>query len=213
MLLSKKDLMAELISGYKSIKNHPFSDFTKNKIVFGVGNLDSKIVFLGEGPGADEDRLGEPFVGRAGQLLTKIISAMGYLREEVYITNVIKCRLENNRAPMPDEIAYDKSVMLMDELKVVRPSVICCLGASAMYAMLGYQHKISQARGCFFKNEELDCLIIPTYHPAYLLRNPSAKRFVWDDMQKIIQYLRSDDFEVVENTPVEAKKEFVKELY
>lgn len=191
LMVNKQLLMSQLNESYKIIDNHPFSDFSKNKIVFGVGNLDSKIIFLGEGPGADEDRIGVPFVGRAGQLLTKIIESMGYLRNDVYITNVIKCRLDNNRAPLPDEIAYDKQAILEGEISIVRPRIICCLGASAMYAMLGHDYTISKARGAFFNKG--DMYVVPTYHPAYLLRNPSAKLLVWDDMKKIIKFLAEDE--------------------
>jgi DNA polymerase len=186
---SKFESLQALQHHYAEIVDHPFSDFKKNKIVFGTGNLDSKLLFLGEGPGAEEDRIGEPFVGRAGQLLTKIIEAMGYQRTQVYITNVIKCRLENNRAPTPAEVFYDKKAILDAELAVVNPRIICCLGASAMYAMLGYESRLSVSRGVFVKQG--NWLILPTYHPAYLLRNPAAKRLVWQDMQKIVVELKS----------------------
>lgn len=173
---------------YSQIKDHPFSDFEKNKIVFGVGDINSDLVFLGEGPGKDEDEQGKPFVGRAGKLLTKIINAMSFDREQVYITNVIKCRLENNRAPKPDEIDFDMSAITNEELKTINPKIICCLGASSMYSLLGFDRKISDSRGKFFDWNGIK--VMPTYHPAYLLRNPSAKTIVWDDMQKILKELR-----------------------
>ena len=189
MKRSKLEQLQDLKKLYAAIPDHPFSDFQKNKIVFGVGNPDSKLLFLGEGPGAEEDRIGQPFVGRAGQLLTKIIEAIGYERSQVYITNVIKCRLENNRAPTPAEIAYDKHAILDQELAVISPRIICCLGASAMYAMLGQESKLSVSRGLFFRQG--NSLILPTYHPAYLLRNPAAKRLVWQDMQKIMAEIQT----------------------
>ncbi len=190
--VDKKTALKKLYENYALIENHPFSDFNKNKIVPGVGNPDAPLLFLGEGPGADEDRVGEPFVGRAGQLLTKIIQAMGFERKDVFITNVVKCRLENNRAPLLEEIEYEKSAILMKELKILAPKIICCLGASAMTAMLGPDFKISQVRGQFIPHPTLNALIIPTYHPAYLLRNPKAKVFVWEDMQSILKKLNGD---------------------
>ena len=188
MELEKAERLLALNQRYAAIISHPFADFGKNKIVFGVGNLDSKLLFLGEGPGAEEDRIGKPFVGQAGQLLTKIIAAMGYAREQVYITNVIKCRLPNNRPPTLAEIIYDKQAILAEELAIIAPKIICCLGASALYAILGGEQKISRSRGQFFTKD--GCLVLPTYHPAYLLRNPAAKSIVWQDMQKIMAKLQ-----------------------
>lgn len=185
--LSKAEKMAWLQERFSNIDNHPFHDFAKNKIVYGVGNLDAKLVFVGEGPGKDEDMQGEPFVGRAGQLLTKIITAMGFSRKDVYISNIIKCRLANNRPPEPEEIEYEKKLMILPELDVIQPQIVCLLGASAMYAFLGHSLSISKARGEFFPYKGYK--LIPTYHPAYLLRNPAAKAIVWQDMLKIKQNL------------------------
>lgn len=185
--LSKADQLATLHQKYSSIKDHPFSDFSKNKIVFGVGNPESPLVFLGEGPGRDEDIQGQPFVGRAGKLLTKMIEAMGFSRDQVYITNVIKCRLENNRAPTPEEIEIEKKLILNEELKILNPKIICALGASAMQAMLGAGVQISKTRGKFWNVDQIG--VMPTYHPAYLLRNPSAKAIVWDDLKLILSEL------------------------
>lgn len=189
-IVQKQKFLESLQEEYRN-QSHPFADFKKTKIVFGVGDLNAKLLFLGEGPGADEDKMGEPFVGRAGQLLTKIINAMGLSRDQVYITNVIKCRLENNRAPFPEEIDYEKKVMLDAELAILSPKIICTLGSSATCALLGYQQTISKMRGNFF--EYKNSLVIPTYHPAYLLRNPSAKTVVWTDMQKILAELSKEE--------------------
>lgn len=186
---NKAELLEQLHKRYSSIKDHPFSDFSKNKIVFGVGNPDSPLVFLGEGPGRDEDIQGEPFVGRAGQLLTKMIEAMGLSRDQVYITNVIKCRLENNRAPTSEESEIEKELILDEELKILNPKIICALGASAMHALLGPGAQISKTRGKFWKVGAAS--VMPTYHPAYLLRNPAAKTKVWDDLKKILSELDS----------------------
>ena len=184
---NKAEQLERLKIDYSRIKDHPFSDFSKNKIVFGCGNPDSPIIFLGEGPGREEDLTGLPFVGRAGQLLTKIIEAMGLSREKVFITNVIKCRLPNNRPPTSEEIEIEKKLILKKELKILSPKIICALGSSAMQALLGPNIRISSARGRFFEIEGTK--IMPTYHPAYLLRNPAAKVLVWSDMKKILAEL------------------------
>lgn len=184
---SKERKLSDLYASYSEV-SHPFSDFCKNKIVPGVGNVNSRLLFLGEGPGRDEDISGIPFVGRAGQLLDKIIVAMGLERKDVYITNVVKCRLPNNRPPTDDEIEIEKRLILDAELEVLKPEIICTLGASATKAMLGLNAKISKERGNFTRVK--DFLVIPTYHPAYLLRNPGGKVYVWQDMQKILQYLK-----------------------
>ncbi len=187
--MSKQLKLDKLFEKYSKIKNHLFSDYAKNKIVRGTGNLDSQLLFLGEGPGADEDIQGKPFVGRAGQLLTKIIQAMNLDREkDVYITNVVKCRLENNRAPKPEEIDYEKAQILDEELKILSPKIICCLGASATKAMLGNDTTIGPVRGKIVEKNGFK--IIPTYHPAYLLRNPEAKKIVWEDMKLILNLLK-----------------------
>ncbi len=183
--------LLSLYSQYCAIKNHPFSDFSKNKIVFGVGNVNSPIVFLGEGPGRQEDLQGKPFVGPAGKLLTKMIKAMGMSREHVFITNVIKCRLPQNRAPTLEEISVEKSLILDDELRILNPKIICALGSSAMHALLGPGMQISKARGIFWQYNQSK--VMPTYHPAYLLRNPSAKIKVWRDLQKVIKLLQESN--------------------
>lgn len=184
---TKVDKLEKLKLAYSKIPDHPFSDFSKNKIVFGCGNPDSPILFLGEGPGREEDLVGLPFVGRAGQLLTKIIDAMGLSRETVFITNVIKCRLPNNRPPTIEEIEIEKKLILNKELEILNPKIICALGTSAMHALLGPNVRISSSRGCFFQTGAIK--VMPTYHPAYLLRNPMAKPLVWSDMKKILAEL------------------------
>ncbi len=183
----KKERLLELYKKYSTV-DHPFSNFKLNKIVSGVGNVNSPLLFLGEGPGRDEDVQGVPFVGRAGQLLDKIISAMGLERKNVYITNVVKCRLPNNRPPTDEEIEIEKKLILDQELEILQPKIICTLGASSTKAMLGSDSKISKERGKFTPVKNF--LVLPTYHPAYLLRNPEAKVFVWEDMQKIMQALK-----------------------
>jgi len=158
----------------------------RNHIVFGVGNAKAELVFVGEGPGHDEDVQGIPFVGRAGQLLTQMIDAMGLRREDVYICNVIKCRPPENRTPEKDEIATC-SPFLLRQLAVIAPKVIVCLGNIAAQTLLGTHQSISQYRGQWveFRGSRL----LATYHPAYLLRNPNAKGEVWKDLQKVMAVL------------------------
>ena len=154
----------------------------RQQIVFGVGNVSAELMFVGEAPGADEDVKGEPFVGRAGQLLTKIIESIGMTREEVYIANVIKCRPPGNRNPEPDEVSTCEP-FLARQIDSIRPCVIVALGKFAAQSLLQSSVPISQLRGQEFAYRE--AILIPTYHPAYLLRNPSAKRDVWEDMKRI----------------------------
>lgn len=159
----------------------------RTHIVFGVGNPKARLMFVGEGPGADEDRLAEPFVGRAGQLLNKIIAAMGLVREDVYIGNVVKCRPPQNRAPLPDEAATCMPFLLR-QIAAIHPEVIVCLGSSATRFLLGdEQLKISHVRGHF--QDWRGIKVMPTYHPAFLLRNPAMKKPVWEDMQQVMQRL------------------------
>jgi len=158
----------------------------RNKIVFGDGNPKAQLVFVGEGPGADEDMQGLPFVGRAGKLLTQMIEAMGLQRSDVYICNVVKCRPPENRAPEPDEVAAC-SPFLMRQIDSIHPKVIVCLGATAAKTILNTTRGISQFRGEWL--EWRGHKLMATYHPAYLLRNPPAKADVWKDLQKVMAEL------------------------
>lgn len=154
----------------------------RKQIVFGVGNPDADLMFVGEAPGADEDQQGEPFVGRAGQLLTKIIEAIGLSRADVYIANVIKCRPPGNRNPEPDEVEQCEP-FLFRQIDAVSPRVIVALGKFAAQSLLRTSDPITRLRGREFTYR--GAILIPTYHPAYLLRTPSAKRDVWEDMKKV----------------------------
>ncbi len=156
---------------------------TKKHLVFGVGDAQAELMFVGEGPGADEDAQGEPFVGKAGQLLTKMIGAMGLSRERVYIANIIKCRPPQNRNPRPDEIASCRP-FLDQQIAAVRPKIICALGTFAAQTLLNTQTRISDLRGHF--HELNGVKVLPTFHPAYLLRNPAEKKRVWSDLQRIM---------------------------
>ena len=159
---------------------------TRRNLVFGEGSAGAKLVFVGEAPGEEEDNQGRPFVGRAGQLLTKIISAMGLKREEVYICNILKCRPPGNRNPKEDEIATCEP-FLLKQLEAINPEVICALGTFAAKTLLRTESPISAIRGKF--HDYHGRKLMPTYHPAYLLRNPDAKKLVWDDVQKIMKIL------------------------
>ena len=161
----------------------------RTQVVFGVGNPNADLMFVGEGPGADEDIQGEPFVGRAGQLLTKIIEAIDLRREDVYIANVIKCRPPGNRNPEPDEVEQC-SPFLFRQIDTVKPKVIVALGKFAAQCLLRTNDPITRIRGREFKYR--DAILIPTYHPAYLLRTPSAKREVWEDMKRVRAILRGE---------------------
>ncbi len=159
-------------------KLHPH----RKNIVFGTGNPEAKLVFVGEGPGGDEDLQGKPFVGRAGQLLTKIINSINLTREEVYIANIIKCRPPQNRNPEPDEIKACEP-FLIQQLDVIQPKIICALGTFAAQTLLETDERISRLRGRFISYR--GSKLIATFHPAYLLRNPNKKRDVWEDMKMI----------------------------
>ena len=159
----------------------------RKQIVFGVGNPEADLVFVGEAPGADEDRLGEPFVGVAGQLLTKMIEAMGFRRDDVYICNVIKCRPPGNRNPEPDEVASCEP-FLKKQLAALRPRMIVTLGKFAAHCLLRVDTPITRLRGNFRSYEGIQ--LMPTYHPAFLLRDPSRKREAWSDLQVVVAALR-----------------------
>ncbi len=154
----------------------------RRNVVFGVGSPTAALMFVGEGPGEDEDRQGEPFVGRAGQLLTKIIEAIGLKREQVYIANVIKCRPPGNRNPEPDEVETCEP-FLFEQIAAIRPKVVVALGKFAAQSLLRTNEPITRLRGRVF--DFRGASLIPTFHPAYLLRNPPAKREVWEDMKKV----------------------------
>jgi len=163
----------------------------RTHVVFGVGNPHARLMFVGEGPGRDEDLQGEPFVGRAGQLLTDIITkGMGLMREDVYIANVVKCRPPDNRNPEPDEVAACEP-FLKKQIDLVRPEIIVALGKFAVQTLLQNKAPISRLRGNWHRYHGIK--LMPTFHPAYLLRNPADKRLVWQDIQKVIQELRSEN--------------------
>lgn len=163
---------------------------TRRTIVFGEGNEKAKLMFIGEGPGYDEDVQGKPFVGKAGQLLTRIIQSMHLQREEVYIANIIKCRPPQNRNPEPDEIE-SCSPFLLKQIDTIQPRVVCALGAFSAQTLLKTMAKISALRGKVYDLDNIK--VIPTYHPAFLLRNPEKKKDVWEDMKRALECLREEE--------------------
>ena len=160
---------------------------TRTQGVFARGRADAELMFIGEGPGAEEDRLGEPFVGRAGKLLDKMVAAMGMRRDEVYITNIVKSRPPQNREPRADEIQACWPY-LVGQIQLIRPRVICTLGRPASNTLLGMNSSMGDLRGRWFSYEGIP--VLPTYHPAYLLRSPGQKRKAWEDLKKIVLALQ-----------------------
>lgn len=185
---SKAKQLAGLARAYANCRDCKLAQLGRRQVVYGVGNPDAELMFIGEGPGADEDAQGEPFVGKAGQLLTRIIQAMGMRREDVYIANIVKCRPPNNRNPESDEIdaCFPK---LREQIEIVAPRVICALGKVAFSALCGSSMGITRARGHWHEYDGIP--VMPTFHPSYLLRDTtgSEKRLVWEDMQAILRRL------------------------
>jgi uracil-DNA glycosylase family 4 len=178
--------LAELQAYIGDCRRCPILVDNRTKIVFGAGNPRAELVFCGEAPGRDEDAQGEPFVGRAGKLLTKIIEAMGLTRSDVYILNVIKCRPPGNRDPLPDEVT-NCHPFLLEQIDIIQPKVIVALGRHAAQTLLETTVPITKLRGRFFDWHGVP--LMPTFHTAYLLRNPAAKREVWDDMKAVLRLL------------------------
>ncbi|MEZ5293935.1 MAG: uracil-DNA glycosylase [Vicinamibacterales bacterium] len=178
------DLKAEIGPACTRCKLHTLG---RRQVVFGVGSPQARLMFVGEAPGEDEDRQGEPFVGRAGQLLTKIIEAIGLTREQVYIANVIKCRPPGNRNPEIDEVDTCEPY-LFRQIEAIQPRIVVALGKFAAQSLLRSTEPITRLRGRVF--DFRGASLIPTFHPAYLLRNPPAKREVWEDMKKVRDLLQ-----------------------
>jgi len=178
--------LEEIAAHISTCRNCPLCEDRANTVP-GEGNADSPdILFIGEGPGADEDAQGRPFVGRAGQLLTKMIEAMGYRREEVFIANVVKCRPPNNRAPLPEEMEACLPY-LRQQIRLIKPEIIVGMGATAIRGLLGKTAGITRLRGTWQQYEGIK--LMPTFHPSYLLRDPSKKKDVWQDLQLVLKKL------------------------
>jgi len=182
---SRAEQLAALEEELQSCRRCPLWT-TRRTVVFGEGNPEARLMFVGEGPGEEEDLQGRPFVGRAGQLLTKIINAMGLSRNDVYIANIVKCRPPGNRVPNPEE-RQACTPFLRRQIEVIGPRVICALGAVAAQFFLQTEAAVSVLRGRFHSYGSID--LMATYHPAYLLRNPKAKKQVWEDVQEIMKRL------------------------
>ncbi len=176
------DSLAALSAQVLACRSCPLCE-RRNNVVFGEGNPQADLMFIGEGPGFDEDRLGRPFVGKAGQLLDKMILAMQFSREEVYICNIVKCRPPDNRVPMPEEAAACLPY-LVKQIELVSPKVIVLLGATAAHYLLGKQEGITRLRGRWLDYQGIP--VMPTYHPAFLLRKPESKREAWIDLQQVM---------------------------
>ena len=191
---NKADLLAPVRERVSSCTKCPHLASSRTQTVFGVGNPDAELMFIGEAPGVDEDRQGEPFVGRAGQLLTRIIETMGFAREEVYIANILKCRPDTspgsfgNRPPTPLEMQTCRPY-LVEQIDIIQPRVVVALGAVAVEGLLGTRAPMRELRGRWHSYNGIPLMI--TYHPAYLLRNqaPSEKRKVWEDMLQVLERL------------------------
>jgi uracil-DNA glycosylase len=183
--VDKVAALSEIREDLGDCKRCPLHRGRKN-LVFGVGNPNAELMFVGEGPGADEDEQGEPFVGRAGQLLNNMIAAMGLRREDVYIANVVKCRPPNNRTPEREE-CDTCSPFLLRQIEVIRPKMIVALGAVAAKNLLSVNDSMSNLRGRFYDFRGIKLAV--TYHPAFLLRDPRQKKEAWKDLQMVMQYL------------------------
>ena len=187
--LSKSEKIEELKKLEEQVKKCTKCDLCKNRtnVVFGTGDPDADLMFVGEAPGYYEDEQGEPFVGRAGQLLTKIIESIGLKRSDVYIANILKCRPPENRNPDANEIVMC-SPHLIRQIEIIRPKIICALGTFAAQTLLNTKERIGKLRGKFFEYQNTKFLA--TYHPAYLLRNPGDKKKVWADIKKVRDFLQ-----------------------
>ncbi len=183
--LFKQELLDQLYAPYKKCMQCPLGGLGRTKVVFGDGNPDAKLMLVGEGPGREEDEQGKPFVGRSGKLLNRIFEIIGIEREELFITNVVKCRPPDNRKPFPNESKVCKNILLLNQIKIIRPKIICTLGSSAAEGLLEKEIKITKIRGQQFKLD--DIIIIPAYHPAYVLRNPKELEFLTDDIKLAYQ--------------------------
>lgn len=185
----KQQLLDELYSYYKNCIRCPLGSLGRTQVVFGRGNADAKILLVGEAPGRDEDTQGLPFVGRSGKLLMRILAELEIDMSEIYITNVVKCRPPANRTPLPEESLACTNLLLKKQIKVIAPLLICTLGSCATNLLLNNVSAISGIRG---KLQEYDGIpLMPTYHPAYILRNPSKLSPLVDDLEKAKEYIHS----------------------
>jgi DNA polymerase len=179
----KQQLLNQLYEPYVKCIRCPLGFQGRTHVVFGEGNPDAAIFFIGEAPGREEDEQGRPFVGRSGKLLNKALEKAQLVREEVFISNVVKCRPPQNRQPLPNESGICKRLLLFNQLKIIRPQVICTLGSIALQSLFEESYQITKVRGKKLQFD--DALVIPTYHPAYVLRNPPAEKDFIDDIKSL----------------------------
>ena len=184
----KQQLLDKLYAPYIKCVQCPLGKLGRTNVVFGEGNPDAKLMFVGEGPGRDEDRLGRPFVGRSGKLLDKTLELAGISRQDVFISNVVKCRPPNNRKPTENEAYTCTNLLLFNQIKIIQPKVICTLGASGLQGLINdYEIKISQLRGKPIVATNIpNVVIMPTYHPAYILRNPKEFSSLYNDIEQAL---------------------------
>ncbi len=182
----KQNLLNKLYAPYVKCVQCPLGKLGRTNVVFGEGNPDARLMFIGEGPGQEEDRLARPFVGRSGQLLNKVFGLIGIKREEVFITNIVKCRPPDNRKPFKNEMITCTDILLFNQIKIIRPDVICTLGSTALQGLThNFDIKISSLRGKSLKPDRFpQIIVIPTYHPAYILRNPKELNTLYEDIKK-----------------------------
>ena len=179
---TKQQLLEKLYEPYKACMLCPLALQGRTQVVFGHGNPNAKLMLIGEAPGKEEDENGLPFVGRSGKLLTATLNALAIKRNDLFITNIVKCRPPNNRAPLSNEIAICKKILLEKQIKIIQPKVICTLGACATFALIEHTASISKIRGQEFNYQ--GSLLIPTFHPAYILRNQKILPLLAQDLEK-----------------------------
>lgn len=179
----KQQLLDTLYEPYKKCLQCPLGFLGRTNVVFGEGNPDADLLFIGEAPGKDEDLQGRPFVGRSGQLLTRALNHVGIDRKDVYITNIVKCRPPDNRVPLPNEASTCMNILLFNQIKIIRPRIICTLGSVALNSLLGKTFAITKVRGSRIEWDHM--IIIPTYHPAYILRNQTQAATWVQDFKQI----------------------------
>ncbi|MBT3455936.1 uracil-DNA glycosylase [bacterium] len=184
----KQKLLEEIYTQYKNCQRCPLAQAERNNIVFGDGNPDADLMLIGEGPGRNEDLQGKPFVGRAGKLLDELLESANLKRGDIFIGNIVKCRPPNNRLPLPNEIA-ECLPLLEKQIKIIRPKVICTLGSCSTRTLLGNDKKITQSRGKLFKWNNI--VTIPTFHPAYILRNPKKMPDLFEDLRLAAQNIKN----------------------
>jgi uracil-DNA glycosylase len=186
----KQILLDQLYLPYKQCTSCPLSQLGRKNIVFGEGNPDAKLILIGEAPGRDEDQQNRPFVGKSGQLLNHILDALNICREEIYITNIVKCRPPNNRTPHPIESKTCKNILLYHQINIIKPKIMCTLGAAAIQGLLEQEVKITRIRGNPITWHQY--VVIPTYHPAYILRNPRELSHLAEDLESAAKLINSD---------------------